>query len=61
MEPLRDTFQSKLKDICPIGQEVEKVQELKRSAMRAVVALSKIPDIGKSWLLLLLLVVVVLY
>ena len=46
LEPLRDTFQSKLKDICPIGQEVEKVQELKRSAMRAVVALSKIPDIG---------------
>ena len=51
LEPLRDTFQSKLKDICPIGQEVEKVQELKRSAMRAVVALSKIPDIGNFHLL----------
>ena len=25
LEPLRDTFNSKLKDICPIGQEVEKV------------------------------------
>ena len=46
LEPLRDTFQSKLKDICPIGQEIEKVQELKRSAMRTVIALSKLPDAG---------------
>ena len=30
---------------------MEKVQELKRSAMRAVVALSKIPDIGNFCLL----------
>lgn len=47
LEPLRETFQSKAKDICPIGQEVEKAHELKSSAMRTVVALGALPEAEK--------------
>ena len=45
MEPLRATCTTKVK-ANSVKQEFEKQDELKRSAMRAVVALLHIPDAG---------------
>lgn len=47
IEPLRATLTLKVK-ANSVKQEYEKQDELKRSAMRAVVALLTIPDAGKS-------------
>lgn len=47
IEPLRATLTLKVK-ANSVKQEYEKQDELKRSAMRAVVALLSIPDAGKS-------------
>ena len=45
IEPLRATVQAKVKAYS-VKQEFEKQDELKRSALRAVSALTKIPDAG---------------
>lgn len=45
MEPLRATCTAKVK-ANSVKQEFEKQDELKRSAMRAVAALLRIPDAG---------------
>ncbi|EDO33775.1 predicted protein, partial [Nematostella vectensis] len=50
VEPLRQTLQTKVK-ANSVKQEFEKQDELKRSALRAVVALLYIPDSDKSPLL----------
>jgi cullin-associated NEDD8-dissociated protein 1 len=47
IEPLRATVQSKVKANA-VKQEHEKQEELKRSALKAVVALQTIPDSDKS-------------
>ena len=46
MEPLRTTVQSRVK-ANSVKQEFEKQEEMKRSAIRCVVALLAIPDAGK--------------
>ena len=54
MEPLRATLQQKVK-ANSVKQEFEKQYELKRSALRAVAALMSIPDSGKSYPIILVL------
>ena len=46
IEPLRATCSTKVK-ANSVKQEFEKQDELKRSAMRAVVALLQLPDAGE--------------
>jgi len=46
IEPLKATIYAKVK-ANSVKQEYEKQEELKRSALRAVSALSNIPDSGK--------------
>ena len=48
VEPLKSTCTMKVK-ANSVKQEYEKQDELKRSALRAVVALLSIPDAGKSF------------
>ena len=47
VEPLRSTVQARVK-ANSVKQEYEKQDELKRSVLRAVVALKNIPDAGKK-------------
>ena len=51
VEPLRATVQSKVK-ANSVKQEFEKQEEIKRSAIRTVVALLEIPDAGTTYLLI---------
>lgn len=51
VEPLKTTCTLKVK-ANSVKQEYEKQDELKRAALRAVVALAAIPKAGKKWDLL---------
>lgn len=47
LAPLKMTLTGKMR-ADPVKQEVEKQSELKRAALRVVVALMKLPDAGES-------------
>lgn len=47
LEPLRATVQSRVK-ANSVKQEFEKQEEMKRSAIRCVIALMAIPDAGEK-------------
>ena len=60
VEPLRATIQQKVK-ASSVKQEFEKQDELKRSALRATVALLNVPDSSKYYILKVLLKYLLLF
>ncbi len=58
VEPLRATVQSRVK-ANSVKQEFEKQEEMKRSAIRTVVALLAIPDAGNNVVIIMVIIIVI--